>query len=76
MKKRNPTELTTRNARASLKRDQVLSERIADLEVWVESNLKIMGHRVDAIERRQEAASRQPERVERDNVEGGQEPTP
>lgn len=55
--------------------DQVTEDQ-AFLRESARQSFRELEARIDALERRQEAASRQPERVERDNVEGGQGITP
>jgi hypothetical protein len=64
--KRNASDITLRNLKAAAKRHADLTNRLDDLDETVR---RLWSH-VDAIERRQEAASRQPERVERDDVAG------
>lgn len=69
-KLRKPTDATLRNVRASHKRIDALENTLAGFRDILGQVL----NRVDAIERRQEAWSRQEVREERDNIEGWQTP--
>lgn len=68
--KKNAADATLRNVRAAVAREK----RTLELIISLEARYVKLVNRVDAIERRQEAWSRQETRAERDNIEGGQTP--
>jgi hypothetical protein len=72
VKKRNASDITLRNLRATKIREAGVHRLLQALA----NQYVVLENRLDALEQKSEAWSRQPERVERDNIEGGPTPLP